>query len=110
MYLCLALGFEGRYRVRNAGHVELEEVRDALYRQIRQLRGEASGGLTPAWPGVPDSHQATLRIVPWWMVLLFTLAGLAMLYGGFAWVLDEQRQSVLQPWQVAVPSLIQNLP
>lgn len=110
MYLCLALGFEGRYRVRTAGQVELEEVRDALYRQIRQLRGEAPGELTPAWPGAPQSQQATLRIVPWWMVLLFTLAGLTMLYGGFAWVLGEQRQSVLQPWQTTVPSLIQNLP
>ena len=40
LYLCLSLGFEGKYRVMERGVTQLEAVRDALYRQIRHVRGE----------------------------------------------------------------------
>ncbi|KQQ60265.1 hypothetical protein ASF84_06090 [Pseudomonas sp. Leaf127] len=106
MYLCLALGFEGKYRRGNRGTVALEEVRDALYRQIRQLRGEASSELSPRWQGLDDPRCDVPGIVPWWLVVLFTAVGLAILYSGFAWVLGEQRQTVLQPWQQLETSLI----
>jgi len=52
MYLCLSLGFEGKYRVQARGMLELEGIRDALYRQIRQLRGDvrqATGGSQIPW-------------------------------------------------------------
>ena len=35
MYICLSLGFEGKYRVLPRGMLELEAIRDSLYRQIR---------------------------------------------------------------------------
>ncbi len=40
LYLCLSLGFEGKYRVQTRGMVELESLRDALYRLICQTRGD----------------------------------------------------------------------
>lgn len=105
MYLCLSLGFEGKYRVLPRGMLELEAVRDSLYRQIRQLRGDVPRELSPHWQGLRDSRRRLVRIVPWWLVALFTLACLAVLYGGFAWVLGEQRDSVLSPYQPADPTL-----
>lgn len=105
MYLCLSLGFEGKYRVLPRGMLELEAVRDSLYRQIRQLRGDVPRELSPHWQGLRDSRRRLVRIVPWWLVALFTLACLAVLYGGFAWVLGEQRDSALSPYQPADPTL-----
>lgn len=99
MYLCLSLGFEGKYRVMPRGMLELEAVRDSLYRQIRQLRGDVPREVSPNWQGLKDSRRRLVRIVPWWMVTLFTLICLGMLYSGFAWVLSEQRETVLQPYQ-----------
>lgn len=98
MYLCLALGFEGKYRVQPRGMMELEAIRDGLYRQIRQLRGDIPRDISPHWQGLKDTRQRLVRIVPWWLVGLFTLACLGVTYSGFAWVLSEHRASVLQPY------------
>lgn len=105
MYLCLSLGFEGKYRVLPRGMLELEAVRDSLYRQIRQLRGDVPREVSPHWQGLKDTRRRLVRIVPWWLVALFTLGCLAMLYGGFAWVLGEQRDSVLSPYESVDPTV-----
>ncbi|PNG12275.1 type IVB secretion system protein IcmH/DotU [Stutzerimonas stutzeri] len=105
MYLCLSLGFEGKYRVMPRGMLELEAVRDSLYRQIRQLRGDVPSEVSPHWQGLRDTRRRLVRIVPWWMVALFTLICLGMLYAGFAWVLGEQRDTVLQPYQPVDPTI-----
>ena len=99
MYLCLSLGFEGKYRVQARGVLELEGLRDALYRQIRQSRGDVPRELSPHWEGLNDQRRSLVRIVPAWMVVLFTVVCLAVMYSGFAWVLGEQRETVLQPYQ-----------
>jgi type VI secretion system protein ImpK len=103
MYLCLALGFEGKYRVQTRGMLELEGIRDGLYRQIRQLRGDVPRELSPHWQGLNDQRRNLVRIVPAWMVVLFTVACLVVMYSGFAWVLSEQRDTVLQPYQPIDP-------
>lgn len=104
MYLCLSLGFEGKYRVQPRGMLELEAVRDSLYRQIRQLRGDIPREVSPHWQGLKDTRRRLVRIVPWWLVALFTLVCLGVMYAGFAWVLDQQRDTVLQPYQPADPT------
>jgi type VI secretion system protein ImpK len=104
MYLCLALGFEGKYRVQARGMLELEGIRDALYRQIRQLRGDVPRELSPHWEGLKDQRRNLVRIVPTWMVVLFTVVCLVVMYSGFAWVLSEQRDTVLQPYQPIDPT------
>ena len=107
MYLCLSLGFEGKYRVQARGMLELDGIRDALYRQIRQLRGDVPRELSPHWEGLSDQRRSLLRIVPAWMVVLFTFVCLVMMYSGFAWVLSEQRDTVLQPYQQLDPVAVQ---
>ena len=39
MYLCMSLGFVGRYRVRQRGVAELTDLREGVYNTIRQRRG-----------------------------------------------------------------------
>src|SRR5690606_18033107 len=99
MYICLSLGFEGKYRVLPRGMLELEAIRDSLYRQIRQLRGDIPRELSPHWEGLKEGRRRLVRIVPGWLVAVATVAGLALLYAGFSWVLHEQRGTVLQPYQ-----------
>jgi len=106
MYLCLALGFEGKYRIIDRGTLELEDIRDALYRQIRLLRGDVPRDLSPHWEGLQDTRPDLVRIVPWWMVTLFTVVCLVVMYSGFAWVLGEQRETVLQPYQQLDPVVV----
>ena len=108
MYLCLSLGFKGKYAMdTTGGSVELEEIRDDLYRHIRQLRGDTPHELSPQWQGLLREHRTHTRLVPWWLVALFTVISLATLYAGFAWVLKEQRGAVLEPFQLPAPTAIE---
>jgi len=108
MYLCLALGFEGRYRIQPRGLLELENLRDALYRQIRQLRADVPRELSLNQQGLDEGRRHNpVRLVPWWMITLTTGVCLVMMYSGFAWVLSEQRASALQPFQLLEPAAVQ---
>ncbi|MEX3774636.1 type IVB secretion system protein IcmH/DotU [Pseudomonas sp. MYb118] len=107
IYLCLSLGFEGKYRVQVRGTVELEDLRDGLYRQIRQLRADVPRELSPHWEGLSDPRRNLVRIVPAWMVVLFTVVCLLVMFSSFAWVLGEQRDTALKPYQPLGMTMVQ---
>lgn len=101
MYICMSLGFEGKYRVLPRGMLELENLRDSLYRQIRQLRGDVPRDISPHWQGLTDNRRRLIRIVPLWLVSLFTLICLGVIYGVFNWMLSEQRGAALHPFALS---------
>jgi len=68
LHACLALGFEGRYRLDEQGPARLAEVRQNLYRVIQTVRGSAEGDLSPHWRGVEDRRSPVVRFVPLWVV------------------------------------------
>ncbi|MEJ2413867.1 MAG: type IVB secretion system protein IcmH/DotU [Sulfurimonas sp.] len=39
MYICLSLGFQGKYRVDNSNKQELNMIRESLYKQIKIIQG-----------------------------------------------------------------------
>lgn len=110
LYVCLSLGFEGKYRVQARGALELDGIRDGLYRQIRQVRGEVPGQLSSHCDGLEGARRRPMRRVPGWTVALFTLVCLGMMYSSFAWVLAEHRKTVLHPYQSLEPVTAQPLP
>ena len=68
LHACLALGFEGRYRLDEQGPTRLAEVRQNLYRVIQTVRGAVDGDLSPHWRGVEDRRSPVVRLVPLWVV------------------------------------------
>jgi type VI secretion system protein ImpK len=68
LYVCLALGFEGRYRLEERGAARLTDIRHDLFRCIQSLRGNPETDLSPQWKGVDDKRRAAIRIVPLWVV------------------------------------------
>jgi type VI secretion system protein ImpK len=79
-YLCLACGFEGRYKVMDRGRDQLDDVRHELYRKIRSHRGEARPELSIRWRGLEDRRNPIMRYVPWWVVGAGALALLAIVF------------------------------
>ena len=110
LYLCLSLGFEGKYRVQARGGLELVGIRDSLYRSIRRVRGDAPRQFSPHWEGLVAPPRRPVRVVPAWTVAFFTLVCLGVMYAGFAWVLDQQRENILQPYQSLEPIVAQPQP
>ena len=50
-YACLALGFEGRFRVIEGGKAQLEQTRERLYELIRRQR-QHEKQISPRWKGI----------------------------------------------------------
>jgi type VI secretion system protein ImpK len=80
LYVCLALGFEGRYRLDERGASRLTEIRQDLYRRLERLRAGIEPELSPRWKGVQDRRNAVMRLVPLWVV---AAACAALLIGAY---------------------------
>ncbi len=80
MYLCIALGFEGRYRVLPRGAAALGELRDGVYRGIRQRRGEFERELSPHWRGLDAGYKPLGSRVPVWILATATLGAACVIY------------------------------
>jgi len=85
MYLCLALGFGGKYLVESGGMARLADRREDVYRRITAYRAAAPTALSPRWQGV-DRPLTSRRGVPLWMA---ALAACCLLFG--TWVLLHTR-------------------
>jgi len=83
LYLCLAMGFEGRYRVRDGGRNELRQVRERLYLAIRDQQAEPEAELSPHWQGMGRQRDRLLHQLPLWVAS--AVVGLALL-GLFAFL------------------------
>lgn len=82
LYLCLAMGFAGRYQIEADGALRLSAIEDDLYRLIRGQRGAAAEELSPRWQGVGEAAWRTRWRVPLWVS---ALAAASVLLAAFLW-------------------------
>jgi type VI secretion system protein ImpK len=87
MYLCTSLGFEGRYRVMPRGVAALAELRDGVYRTIRQRRGDWERELSPHWRGIAAGMRSLASRIPLWAIALATLAIATVMFIWFTFLL-----------------------
>ncbi|HMH88495.1 MAG TPA: type IVB secretion system protein IcmH/DotU [Steroidobacteraceae bacterium] len=72
-YVCLTLGFSGKYGNVDRGHARLAEIQADLFRRIREYRGVPAPEISLHWRGMQDRRNPVIRYVPWWVVGAFTL-------------------------------------
>src|SRR4051812_16776279 len=79
IYVCLQLGFEGRYnsRVDGGGTGQLDAIKDRLYQLLRKHEGEPDRALSPNWRGVAKTHRRWIGALPLWVIA--AVCGVAML-------------------------------
>jgi type VI secretion system protein ImpK len=82
MYLCLALGLQGRYRLSPRGSSELDRLREDLYTVIARQRQALEPDLSAHWKGVDAPYRPTRGGVPIWVGAALAAAVIA---GAFAW-------------------------
>ncbi|TVR64347.1 MAG: type VI secretion system protein TssL [Candidatus Competibacteraceae bacterium] len=95
MYLCLAFGFQGRYRLLDNGRSRLDEQRERAYNAIRTAHGEFERELSPHWRGVSEQRNPLIRYVPLWVVAAVAAALLLVAYALFSWLLNKASDPVL---------------
>jgi type VI secretion system protein ImpK len=94
LWLCLALGFEGRYRQMRDGPEQLDRIRAEVYQLIRRLGKEPEPELSPRWRGVVDSRSPLVRHVPLWVVGGAAAAFLLLIYLGFLLAISGRSDAV----------------
>jgi len=92
MYVCLALGFQGRYRVETDGTSKVEAIRENLYRTIRNFRGDNETALSPHWQGVDKSLVSKTVRMPMWAIISIVLAVLAFIFVAFSFSLNRSTE------------------
>ena len=103
LYVCLELGFEGKFRVDPNGYKHLEEYKDRLYRELSRLKGELSREISPHWrSNVPEIINSSKK-VPVWMVGLVLAAALLGLYMTLSYKLNEYAEPVYKRFATLIP-------
>ena len=93
MYLCLAFGLQGRYRVLERGHEQLALLRERLLALIAQQRGPREHDLSPHWRGQAQAQQRMPGWAPW-MIALCAAAALLLLQLVYGWLLNRDSDPV----------------
>ena len=79
-YACLALGFEGRFRVIDGGKAQLEQTREKLYELIRRGRGQDEPDLSLRWKGIETRPRRISGALALWLTLSACALVLASVY------------------------------
>ncbi|MBV5311065.1 type IVB secretion system protein IcmH/DotU [Chromatium okenii] len=106
MYLCLALGFEGRYRVREGGRDQLNQMREQLFQTIRSQRGEPESELSPHWHGAGKPQDPLRHSLPLWVFSTLAAVTLLALFMVFSFALNRDSD----PVYLSLNALDQRLP
>lgn len=96
IYIFLSLGYEGKYRVVHRGKETLEQIRDELFRIIRNHRGEYERSLSPSWQGLGRMKNSLAQYIPMWVVASVVSGVLLLSYSGFRYWLYESSAPVAQ--------------
>jgi type VI secretion system protein ImpK len=113
MYLCMALGLEGRYRVLDRGLDQLGLLRERLLQLINQQRGNREQDLSPRWRGAEAPQASMLRQVPVWVLAAVASVLLLSAQLTYNWLLNRASDPVfaqlgairvVSPLKVAAPA------
>jgi len=94
MYLCLSLGFEGRYRVAKGGKEKLLAIREWLYQLLDKVGEPVETTLSPHWQGVRDIQNPVIRAIPLWVLGAVAIALLTLLFSLLLNGLNQQSDPV----------------
>jgi type VI secretion system protein ImpK len=83
-YVCLALGFEGRFRGQPEARQSLLDLRGRLLEQLRQLRPPRDGELSGRWRGLVVPARRPAGALGFWVAGAVAACFLAALYAGFS--------------------------
>jgi len=80
IYVILALGFEGRYRVLDNGRTKLDGVRERLAQMLREQSGTAIQELSPRWVGMSAAGRRLRDGIPIWLAATVAALMLVLIF------------------------------
>lgn len=104
MYLCLSLGFMGRYRASPRGTGDIKRIRDETYAIIARQQRPADPELAPHTKGMAAPYRATRIRLPLWVAGSVGLGIVAALFAGFVLLLNTESDALYARARDAPPA------
>ena len=82
MHACLALGFEGKFRLGAMMGATAATVREEVAAALRRFE-EKPAELSPQWKGIEARHIALAERIPLWVIAAGAVLLLALIFTGF---------------------------
>ncbi|MDR2624806.1 MAG: type VI secretion system protein TssL, long form, partial [Zoogloeaceae bacterium] len=95
LYYCNALGFEGKFRVTENGHAQLEIVKRRIATLLNTVRNGYEHRLSPNWKG-EEAKQEPWRIIPPWVVALSCALLALAIYVWLSFLLEPDSDKVFR--------------
>lgn len=102
LYYCNALGFEGKFRIVENGHAQLEILKRRIATLVNNARNGYEHRLSPHWQGVETAGEAW-RMIPPWVVAALCLALAFACYVWFSFALGPRSDAVFSRLVVLEP-------
>ncbi|BDM64445.1 hypothetical protein NFHSH190041_18970 [Shewanella sp. NFH-SH190041] len=96
IFLCLCLGFEGRYRVMDNGREEYERVVSQLHQTLRRLDDNRATALTSATKHVIATKYRLGKQLPVWTIFVFFFSVLVGVFITYSILLSTKSASVIE--------------
>jgi type VI secretion system protein ImpK len=97
-YVCLALGYEGKYRIEDRGRERLADLQHELHRIIRDARQLRDQELSAHWRGVEDKRNPIFTYLPWWIVASLGVAAITVAF----FIYSSKLTSAAEPIKAAL--------
>lgn len=101
LYVVLAFGFQGRYRVTADGPRQVEEIRAKLARLLRSRAGAPEKALSPRWQGQAGDAAGLRHEIPLWVLA----SAAALVLGGVFFGLQRLLVADADPLHDALQAL-----
>jgi len=89
LYVCLAMGFRGKYHVMDEGRAQLQDRMARLYPLLRERRRAEETDLSPNWRGLEDQSGKIRNRTPIWLSPIIAAAILLGAYMAILFGLNE---------------------
>ena len=93
-YICMALGFQGMYRIRESGRESLLKIRAWLAQLLRTQRGSHESTLSPHWQGLETQNKTLIKSTPIWVFFAIPGALLLAIFMGLLTALNAESTPV----------------
>jgi type VI secretion system protein ImpK len=104
MYLCLSLGFQGRYRLSPRGPAELDRMREEVYGVIVRQRPPVEPALSVRWRGVDAPYRVARAELPVWVAAAAGLLVICALYAWTSFGLNDDSDALFARMMAAPPT------
>lgn len=99
MYICLALGFEGRYRVLENGKAQLGRLRERLVQEIAKQRHKYDRDLSPHWQAATSKRARFFLLMPLWILASLCSLMILIAFLSFSFILNNASDPIFNQIQ-----------